>query len=129
MSQLAVKWSDTERALSRSRSSVLSYLLKLKKCIDAGHKDLCLALINRFCNTAIDYISYGHFQLLEAFKPEPHQLVALDRVTRQILTFESLYAQQSDVDLAQCKLHLEQIALSLEVRFEIEDEIISQPLH
>lgn len=115
--------------MERSRSGVLSYLLKLKRCLDAKHQDLALALTHRFCQATLDYVSSGQYYLLSEFRPEPHQLVTLDRITRQILKFEALYAGSTQLDLEACKAHLEELALAIEVRFEIEDEIVTQNHH
>lgn len=116
----------TQKEISRGRSAVLSYILKLKKCLDARHIDLLETLLKRFSESAIDYISYGHFRLLEEHPLEPHQLAALESITHQVLDFEQRYSDTRNLDLARLAGDLESLALALETRFEIEDELLIQ---
>ncbi len=111
------------KEMGRARASVLSYLLKLNKCLDAQHSDLVQALSQRFNETLIDYISYGHFRFFQIFHPEPHQLVALDNITAQALGFCERYKHGLCVQIPELKSDLEVLALALETRFEIEDEL------
>ncbi len=116
----------THKEITRSRSAVLSYILKLKKCIDARHTDLLETLIKRFSESTIDYISYGHFRLLDENQLEPHQHAALSCITQQVLTFEERYSVFGPVQINSLQADLESLALALEARFEIEDEYLNQ---
>jgi regulator of sigma D len=113
----------TQKEISRSRSLVLSYLLKLKKCIDARHDDLVQALCTRFSEYLIDYISYGHFRLFEVYDPEPHHVTAVAHVTTLALRFDRRYRNQQKINLARLRDDLEELALAMEARFEVEDEM------
>jgi len=119
---------STESALhaeiGRSRSVLLSYLLKLNKSVDANHNDLVQAIAQRFNETLVDYISYGHFRLLEACAPETHELVAIERSTQRALQFNDTYNTRDGINLAQLKQDLEALVYALEVRFEIEDDML-----
>ena len=110
-------------ALGRHRSAVLSYLFKLNKCIDAQHADLVHAVTARFSETLIDYVSFGHFRLFQTWPPEDHHLAAIENSTNQALGFSDRFTQPG-VDLAALRKELETLALALEVRFEIEDEVV-----
>ena len=114
-----------QRELRRSRSVVLSYLLKLNKSINANHGDLAQAISQRFNDVLVDYISYGHFRLLQGCTVEPHQLVAIDRTTQQALRFSDNYTTVKEITLSDMKRDLESLAYALEVRFEIEDEVLT----
>ena len=103
----------------------MSYLLKLKRCIDAGHQDLAQALAGRFSEATIDYLSYGHFRLFTELPPEPHEEATLSLITDQALEFDARHNQPKDLGLSSCQSDLEALALSLEVRFEIEDRILT----
>ena len=103
---------------------MLSYLLKLNKSIDARHSDLVQAIAQRFNEVLVDYISYGHFRLLEDCLVEPHQLAAIDKSTLQALRFSDNYTTAQEIPLGQLKQDLEALAYALEVRFEIEDEVL-----
>ena len=86
--QQQIEYAAVQKEISRSRSLVLSYLLKLKKCIDAEHSDLVQALCTRFSEYLIDYISYGHFRIFEVYKPEGYHLTAVEHVTALALAFD-----------------------------------------
>ena len=116
---------NTQKEIIRSRSLMMSYILKLKKCIDANHLDLVHALTRRFSESAIDYISYGHFRLFQEFCLEPHQSAALDSITTQILNFDSRYTTALHPNIDALRADLESLALALETRFEIEDEFLA----
>jgi len=112
------------REIRQSRSTLLSYVLKLKKSIDANHADLAQAITQRFIQSLTDYISYSHFRLLNSYDAQAHQIVALQNNTAEILPFTEHYALVTELDLPLLTANLEQLALALEVRFEIEDEIV-----
>ncbi len=115
----------TCKEISRSRAAVLSYLVKLNRCVDAQHRDLVVSLSRRFSETLIDYISYGHFRLMGHLSPEPHQQAALDNMTHLSLRFDEKYnGTHQRISLTELKADLEQIALAMEARFEIEDEVV-----
>jgi regulator of sigma D len=113
------------KEIRRGRSTVLSYLLKLNKSIDARHSDLVQAIAQRFNNVLVDYVSYGHFRMLEGRTVERHQLAAIDKTTRQALRFSDRYTTHANIVLSQMKQDLEALAYALEVRFEIEDEVLT----
>ena len=110
-------------ALGRHRSAVLSYLFKLNKCIDARHADLVHAVATRFSETLIDYVSFGHFRLFQTWPPEDHHLAAIENSTNQALGFSDRFTSPR-IDLDALRKELETLALALEVRFEIEDEVV-----
>lgn len=114
------------RDIRRNRSNVLSYLLKLNKCLDANHPDLAQAVATRFSESLIDYISFAHFRLYETCPPEPHHLPAISNTTRLALRFDDQYAHTSNISLGRIKAALEQLALAMEVQFEIEDELLAR---
>lgn len=116
--------SALHQEIGRSRSILLSYLLKLNKSIDAQHNDLVQAIAQRFNETLVDYISYGHFRLLEACEPEAHELVAVERSTAQALRFNDVYTTHNAIHLGELKRDLEALVYALEVRFEIEDGML-----
>ena len=116
---------DIQQCMGRSRSVLLSYLLKLNKCIDAMHDDLVQALAHRFNELLVDYISYGHFRFLDVCTPEAHHLAAIDKSTQMALRFSDRYTTTEPIPLIQLKADLEKLAFALEVRFEIEDEVVT----
>ena len=111
------------REIGRNRAQVISYLMKLNKCVAANHGDLAQAVAQRFNEVLIDYVSYGHFRFLTCCQPEEHQLVALERITQQAVAFSERYSCRANLPLQSLKRDLESLAYALETRFEIEDEI------
>ena len=111
--------------MERSRATLLSYLLKLNKCIDAQHNDLAQAIVSRFNEILIDYISYGHFRLLETCAPLAHQQAAIEKSTQQALQFSDRYTTRGELPLGKLKFDLEALVIALEVRFDIEDEVVA----
>lgn len=114
--------------LASSRARILSYLLKLKKSIDAHHSDLVQAIAQRFIEEVVDYVSYGHFRYLQQYTPETHQLVAIDKTSQTALKFSEKYTTSGPIHLQVLQQDLEHLAYTLEVRFEIEDEIANEHL-
>ena len=112
------------RELRVSRAAVLSYLVKLGKCIDAQHQDLVQAVTQRFNEALIDYLSLGHFKLFNENPPSSHTLAALQNITNQALQFSERYANIQTYPLGTLKRDLEELALAMETRFEIEDELL-----
>ena len=113
--------------ITRSRSTVLSYILKIKKCLDARHNDLLEALTKRFSENTIDYISCRHFRLFQDHRLEPHQVAALESITQQVLQFDNRYARRSQFPTLRFREDLERLTFALEARFELEDELMSYP--
>jgi regulator of sigma D len=109
--------------LASAQCSVVSYLVKLNKAIDADHSDLVQALVSRFCDELIDYIAYTQYRVLRHCSIPVHHSAAIDRITRQVVGFNDRWGSRLDIDIAALKADLEQLAFDLETRFEIEDEL------
>ncbi|MEM7098753.1 MAG: Rsd/AlgQ family anti-sigma factor [Pseudomonadota bacterium] len=114
----------TVKEIGRSRSEVLRYLLKLKRAIDANHADLIDALTGRLVEVVTDYISYGHFRLMNTFDPAQHLSAAMDQNTKAILDFTDSYQYGMRESRRQLGADLESLAWQIEARFDIEDEIV-----
>ena len=119
---------EFQNTLANSRARILSYLLKLKKSIDANHSDLVQAIAQRFIEEVVDYVSYGHFRYLRQYTPETHQLAAIDKTSQTALKFSEKYTTSGPIHLQVLTQDLEHLAYTLEVRFEIEDEIANEHL-
>ena len=112
------------KEITRSRSQVLRYLLKLKRAVDARHHDLIDTLTRRFVETVTDYVSYGHFRLMPTFDASGHLVAAMDQNTKAILSFTDNYQGGSNCDLNRLIGDLESVAWQIEARFDIEDEMV-----
>ncbi|MFK7914516.1 MAG: Rsd/AlgQ family anti-sigma factor [Pseudomonadales bacterium] len=115
---------DTRFALSRQQ--VLSYLVKLNRALDQEVWDLASTILVKFCGTLTDYLSIGHEQVFRLSTPKSHQYVAIAATSRAVMRFSDQFARISvteAVDYEGVQVALEQLALTLETRFELEDEL------
>lgn len=114
---------DCTAKLATAQTSVLSYLVKLNNAIDADHQDLVQALANRFCDQLIDYVSYAEYRVLPRRSIPDYHHAAIGRITQEVLRFNDLYGTSQTIDVPCLKADLENLALALETRLGIEDEL------
>ena len=107
-----------------SRQRLLGYLLKLGHAIDSDTPDLAAVLTTRFCDALIDYLSTGHFQVLERFSPSLDQVAAFEATTRQALAFCDAYGNEQPVSMTSLRTALEKLVFVLDSRMDVEDEVI-----
>lgn len=122
--QLTDLHADTHFALTRQQ--VLSYLVKLNRALDQGVWDLASTILLKFCGTLTDYLSAGHEQVFRLSSPKAHQYVAIAATSRAIMRFNDRFARNGSdavLDYDCVQIALEQLALTLETRFELEDEL------
>ena len=62
---MATTNNECSKRFYTARRRLLSYLLKLGHAIDADTADLAQTITIRFCDSLVDYLSTGHFQILE----------------------------------------------------------------
>ncbi len=108
------------------RQRLLSYLLKLGHAIDADTADLAAAITIRFCDSLVDYLSTGHFQILERYQPSRDEIAAFEATTRQALAFSDQFGNGEPLKLHDFRLRLEELAFVLDTRMDVEDEIIQR---
>ncbi|MEZ5595290.1 MAG: Rsd/AlgQ family anti-sigma factor [Pseudomonadales bacterium] len=109
-----------------ARQRLLSYLLKLGHAIDTDTPDLAGALTVRFCDTLVDYLATGHFQILDKHRPTADELAACEATTRKALAFSDRFGNGETPDLAELRVSLERLALLLDSRMDIEDEVLQR---
>ena len=111
------------------RQRVLAYLIKLHQAIDADTVDLAEALTARFCDSLVDYLSAGHFQVFQRFVPAPHEYAAIESTTRAAMSFNDRFGNVQTprgLDLEELRAALESLALIIDTRMELEDDLIEQ---
>jgi len=118
-----------EREFLNCRQRLILYLVKLNQALDNHHQDLAHALLNRFCDTLVDYLSAGHFQLFQRLTPAPHEYVAIESTTWLAVGFSDRYSDCRDLEIAQAREDLEQLAQVLCTRFELEDGMLAVAGH
>ena len=115
---------DTRFVLQRQQ--VLRYLVKLNRALDQGVWDLASTILVKFCGTLNEYLSAGHEQVFSLGSPQSHQYVAIAATSRTIMGFSDRFAHidpTDSVDYDSVQRALEGLALTLETRFELEDEL------
>ncbi len=117
---------DFNERFYTGRQRLLSYLLKLDHAIDADTSDLAQAVTIRFCDSLIDYLSTGHFQILERYQPSRDEIAAFEATTRQALAFSDQFGNGEPLNLHDFRLRLEELAFVLDTRMDVEDEIIQR---
>ena len=114
------------------RQLLIVQIMKLTASIDDRHYDIVEALLTRFCQQMIDYLSNGHFQIYTDLFPSQHQATVskeyevLDNSTRLAICFNDQFANGAKLSLDILRTQLDELTLALETRFELEDELIMQ---
>ena len=109
-----------------ARQRLLSFLLKLGHAIDANTADIAQAVTVRFCDSLVDYLSTGHFQILERYQPSRDEIAAFEATTRQALAFSDQFGNGEPLKMTDFRLRLEELAFVLDTRMDVEDEIIQR---
>ncbi|MEM7079052.1 MAG: hypothetical protein AAF513_10530 [Pseudomonadota bacterium] len=120
--------SQNANDIHKARGEVLSYLLKLDKSIKQQHWDLVGPLTHRLNETLINYIACGHEEF-DTSTDADHRFVALHLSTDKAVRFTNRFQCAPPVEWQRLKAHLESLALDLEARFEIEDDLLAQQIH
>ncbi|MCZ6640777.1 MAG: Rsd/AlgQ family anti-sigma factor [Gammaproteobacteria bacterium] len=115
---------DATANFTTCRQRLITYLVELNNALDAGLEDLSQAILTRFCNSLVDYLSAGHFQVFQRLIPAPHEYAAIESTTLVAMRFNDEFGDLESVNIAQVKAALEQLALVLGTRFELEDDIL-----
>ena len=114
----------SDQSFQELRSRVISYLVKLNHALDKDLGDLSQALLSRFCDTLVDYLSAGHFQVFQRIVPTAHEYAAIESTTQLAMSFNDQFGNLRSVDIPEVKAALEALALVLGTRFELEDDLL-----
>ena len=115
-----------EQAFQDSRSRVISYLVKLNHALDKNLNDLSHAILSRFCDTLVDYLSAGHFQIFQRLVPSAATYAAIESTTEQAMAFNDRFGNLQRIEIDTVKQALEVLAQVLGTRFELEDGLLSE---
>lgn len=114
----------SDRVFADSRQRLIAYLVKLNTSLDQDLTDLSQALLQRFCESLVDYLSAGHFRVFQRVALAADEYAAIESTTRTAMAFNDRFADQVNIDIAAVKGALETLAQVLGSRFELEDDII-----
>ena len=107
------------------RQQLLSNLISLSNSLDQRQWDIAETLLQRFCNHLTNYLTLGHERTERACalaQPDTNLQVAIASTSRIAMCFNDRYSRGTG-RLEQVRPALEQLALALETRFELEDDL------
>jgi regulator of sigma D len=119
---IAAYYNETpDRSFLECRQRLISYLMKLNNALRNDLQDLSHALTSRFCDSLVDYLSAGYFQLFQRAAPRPTDYAAIEATTRSAMAFNDRFGHLREIDVPEVQAALEQLARALSTRFELED--------
>jgi regulator of sigma D len=127
----------TDRAVAdylAERQKLIVLLMKLTSATEERQQDLVVSLRVRLCEAAVDYVSHGYFRiyghLLSAQTwREARAYNAFESTTATVLAFNDRFAEPGPVPHTRLKPALTGLALALETRFELEDQLFAGMAH
>ncbi len=114
----------------KNRRQLIVDLMRLSKAIESNLRDDAERLLERFCQQMVDYLSVGYFRVYGGLlSPRtwatPREYAIFDATTSTAMTFNDHHAGGDRLDVTRIKHELAAVALALEIRFELEDEMLN----
>jgi regulator of sigma D len=115
----------------KSRRQLIVDLMRLSRAIEGNLRDEAEGLLERFCQDMVDYLSVGYFRVFSGLVPPhtwatPREFAIFDATTSAAITFNDHHAGGDHIDVDRIKRELAAVALALETRFELEDEVLNR---
>ncbi len=104
------------------RQRLLSTLMGLSNSLDQQQWDISETLLHQFCKHLTNYLTIGHERAFAQENLDPDLCAAIAGTTRTAMYFTDRYCRGTG-RLDQVRPALEQLALALETRFELEDDL------
>jgi len=114
---------SSDKSFGDCRQRLISYLVKLNHALDENFIDLSEALLGRFCDSLVDYLSAGHFRVFQRALPSADEYAAIEASTREAMSFNDSFDNHAGIEPQVVKAALERLALTLGTRFELEDDM------
>lgn len=114
----------SDQTFAACRQRLIRYLIKLDNALEADLADLSQALLSRFCDSLVDYLSAGYFQVFPRSAPSPDEYAAIESTTQVAMAFNDRWGNVRSVEVRTVRVALEQLAQVLGTRFEIEDGLL-----
>ncbi len=118
-----------DRSFSDCRQRLISYLVKLNHALNGDLADLSHALLTRFCDSLVDYLSVGHFRVFQRLSLSARSYALIEATTNAGLAFNDRFGDLPSIRLAEVRHALEQMARVLCTRFELEDQLLHPDVH
>ncbi len=115
----------------KNRRQLIVDLMRLSKAIESDLRDDAESLLERFCQQMVDYLSVGYFRVYGGLLSvqtwaTPREYAIFDSTTSTAMTFNDHHAGGDRFDVTRIKGELAAVALALETRFELEDEMLNR---
>lgn len=118
-------FTHADQSFGECRQRLISYLVKLNLALNAHSPDLSQALLSRFCDALVDYLSAGHFRLFQRMSLSADAYAVIDATTQAGVAFNDRFGDLQDAGSQELRSALEQIARVLSARFELEDQLLA----
>lgn len=120
----------------KSRRQLIVELMKLSHAIEGdlferSTGEQAESYLERFCQRMVDYLSNGYFRIYrDVLSPQtwttPREYAIFDSTTSSAMNFNDHHAGGGHFDIAHVRRELAIVALALETRFELEDEMLNR---
>ena len=120
---------QADQSFGECRQRLISYLVKLNQALNDDLPDLAHALLSRFCDSLVDYLSAGHFRVFQRLALPARAYALIEATTEAGVAFNDRFGEATEVRVPEVKAALEQIARALSARFELEDQLLYAEPH
>jgi len=115
----------------KSRRQLIIDLMKLSNALEGDLRSQAEMLLERFCQRMVDYLSNGYFRVYrDVLSPQtwttPREYAIFDATTETAIAFNDCYAGGGHCEIAAVRRELAGLALALETRFELEDDMLNR---
>lgn len=118
-----------DQSFGECRQRLISYLVKLNQALNDDLTDLAHALLTRFCDSLVDYLSDGHFRIFQRLAVPADAYALIEATTQAGVAFNDRFGNGVEAPVADVKTALERIARALSARFELEDQLLCAEPH
>ena len=118
-----------DQSFGECRQRLISYLVKLNHALNDDLPDLAHALLTRFCDSLVDYLSAGHFRIFQRLSVPGDAYVLIEATTQAGVAFNDRFGNGVEAPIPEVKEALERIARALSARFELEDQLLYAEPH
>lgn len=122
-------FSHADQSFGECRQRLISYLVKLNHALNDDLPDLSHALLSRFCDSLVDYLSAGHFRVFQRLSLPAQAYAVIEATTQAGILFNDRFGSLTEVRVPEVKAALERIAQVLSERFELEDQLLYAETH
>ena len=114
--------SDVDTELLDARRQVLAQLIELDAALNVAQWAKAEAIMSRFCANLIDYAALSTYRIADQRYLADHVRIAIASTTRELMRFHDRFSRGTG-NVRQARPLLETLALALETRFELEDDL------